>query len=137
MRVLSAVSLAQDAASELLYPVLPIFLTTVLGAPAVAVGVIEGLADATTAVAKLVAGRLADHRARRPLIGLGYGLAGITKAPTWRLPGCGRWCSGPACSTDWARASAAPVMRCWPTARHPSTWAGHSASTAPPIPPVR
>lgn len=79
-KVLSAVSLAQDAASEMLYPVLPIFLTTVLGAPAAAVGVIEGLADATAAGAKLVAGRLADRRARRPLIGLGYGLAGVAKA---------------------------------------------------------
>ena len=42
VRALSAVSLAQDAASELMYPLLPVLLTTTLGAPAAVVGVVEG-----------------------------------------------------------------------------------------------
>src|SRR4051812_40071507 len=77
--VLSWVSLLQDAASELLYPVLPIFLTAVLGAPAAVVGLIEGLAEAAASLTRLVAGRLADRYPRRRLIGAGYGLAAVGK----------------------------------------------------------
>ena len=47
LKIVSAVSLLQDAASELLYPLLPILLTTVLGAPAVVVGAVEGIEFAT------------------------------------------------------------------------------------------
>ncbi len=79
VRTLSGVSFLQDAASELLYPVLPIFLTGVLGAPVAVVGAVEGAAEGVAAVTKLVAGRLADSRAKRPLIGLGYGLAAVGK----------------------------------------------------------
>jgi MFS family permease len=79
VRVLSGVSFLQDAASELLYPVLPIFLTVTLGAPAAVVGAVEGVAEAVAAVTKLVAGRIADRRAKRPLIALGYGLAAVGK----------------------------------------------------------
>jgi MFS family permease len=77
--VLSWVSLLQDAASELLYPVLPIFLTAVLGAPAAVVGLVEGLAEAAASLTRLVAGRLADRYPRRRLIGAGYGLAALGK----------------------------------------------------------
>jgi len=77
--VLSWVSLLQDAASELLYPVLPIFLTSVLGAPAAVVGLVEGLAEAAASLTRLVAGRLADRYPRRRLIGAGYGLAAVGK----------------------------------------------------------
>ncbi|WP_460865007.1 MFS transporter [Rhodococcus aerolatus] len=76
---MSGVSFLQDAASELLYPVLPIFLTTTLGAPVAVVGIVEGVAEGVAAVTKLVAGRLGDTRARRPLIALGYGLAAVGK----------------------------------------------------------
>jgi MFS family permease len=77
--VLSAVSLLQDAASELLYPVLPLFLTGVLGAPAAVVGLVEGLAEAAASGTRLVAGRLADRYPRRRLVGAGYGLAALGK----------------------------------------------------------
>lgn len=77
--VLSGVSFLQDAATELLYPVLPIFLTAVLGAPVAVVGLVEGLAASTAAAATVVSGRLADRIARRPLVGLGYGLAAAGK----------------------------------------------------------
>ena len=89
VRVLSAVSLAQDAASELLYPVLPLFITGVLGAPPVAVGVIEGVAEGTAAAAKYVSGRVSDRSGRKPLVRLGYGLAALGKvivAMAWIWP---------------------------------------------------
>jgi MFS family permease len=77
--VLSWVSFFQDAASEMLYPVLPIFLTTVLGAPPAAIGLIEGLAEGTASVLKGVSGRWADAYARRPLVAAGYGLSTVAK----------------------------------------------------------
>lgn len=77
--VLSGVSLLQDAASELLYPILPIFLTSVLGAPTAVVGAVEGAAEGAASVTKLAAGRLSDRFRRRPLIGVGYGLAAVGK----------------------------------------------------------
>jgi MFS family permease len=79
LAVLSGVSLLQDAASELLYPILPIFLTVVLGAPAVVVGVVEGLAEGAAALAKIASGRLSDRYRPKPLIGLGYSLAALGK----------------------------------------------------------
>lgn len=79
VKVLSAVSLAQDAGSEMLYPFLPRFITGVLGAPVVAVGLAEGLADAASAVTKLVAGRATRTGRRRPWIAAGYGLATVGK----------------------------------------------------------
>jgi len=79
VKTLSGVSFLQDAASELLYPVLPIFLTATLGAPVAVVGVVEGIAEGVAAVTKLLAGRLGDTRARRPLIAAGYGLAAAGK----------------------------------------------------------
>ena len=77
--VLSWVSFFQDAASEMLYPVMPLFLTGVLGAPVAVVGIVEGLAEATASVMKVVSGRLADVRRRRPLIALGYGMSSLAK----------------------------------------------------------
>lgn len=79
VRTLSGVSFLQDASSEMLYPILPIFLTSVLGAPVAVVGAIEGVAEGAAALMKLVAGRLADRRAKRPLIALGYGAAAVGK----------------------------------------------------------
>ena len=79
VRVLSAVSFLQDTASELLYPLLPIYLTAVLGAPAAVVGAVEGAAEGAAALTKLAAGPLGDRFARRPLIATGYGLAALGK----------------------------------------------------------
>jgi MFS family permease len=79
VKVLSAVSLAQDAASELLYPVLPILLTTVLGAPAAVVGIIEGIAEGIAAALKYVSGRASDRMGRKPAVATGYGLAAVGK----------------------------------------------------------
>lgn len=79
LKVVSLVSLLQDAASELLYPIMPILLTTVLGAPAAVVGAIEGIAEGVAAVTKVVAGRFSDRWRKVPLVGLGYGLAAVGK----------------------------------------------------------
>ncbi|HTM86476.1 MAG TPA: MFS transporter [Mycobacterium sp.] len=79
VRVLSAVSFLQDTASELLYPLLPIYLTTVLGAPPAVVGAVEGVAEGAAAMTKLAAGPLGDRFARRPLIAGGYGMAALGK----------------------------------------------------------
>jgi len=79
VKVLSGVSLLQDAASELLYPVLPLFLVGTLGAPVATVGIVEGVAEGSAAFTKLLAGRLSDGRAKKPLIALGYGLAALGK----------------------------------------------------------
>lgn len=79
VRVLSAVSFLQDAASELLYPLLPIYLTSVLGAPAAVVGAVEGAAEGAASLTKLAAGPLGDRFARRPLIASGYGMAALGK----------------------------------------------------------
>jgi MFS family permease len=77
--ILTLVSLFQDAASELLYPLLPILLTGVLAAPPVVLGIIEGVADATAGITRYVAGRWSDRRGRKPFIGAGYGLAAVGK----------------------------------------------------------
>jgi MFS family permease len=86
--VLSWVSFFQDAASEMLYPVMPLFLTSVLGAPVAVVGLIEGLGEAMASAMKIVSGRLADTRKRRPLVAFGYGISSLAKpliglAQTW------------------------------------------------------
>ena len=54
-------NLATDAATEAIYPLLPFFLTRVLGASAVSLGVIEGAAEAVNSILKIVSGRMADR----------------------------------------------------------------------------
>jgi len=69
-----------DTSSELIHSLLPIFMTTVLGASVAAVGVIEGFAEATAAITKVFSGALSDRlRKRKTLVLLGYGLAAISK----------------------------------------------------------
>lgn len=76
---LSGVSFMQDAASELLYPIMPVLLSSVLGAPAFIVGIIEGLAEATQATMKLISHRLNRFFSRKWLIGIGYSAAALGK----------------------------------------------------------
>ena len=80
MLVLAAVSLLTDASSEIIYPLLPIFLTTVLGTSAAAVGAIEGAAETTSALLKLASGWWSDRASRRkPLVVAGYALASLAR----------------------------------------------------------
>jgi MFS family permease len=73
---LSLVSLFNDLASEMVYPLLPAFITRTLGGGAVLLGLLDGASDLTSAALKLVSGRLADRpRWRSPLILVGYATA--------------------------------------------------------------
>ena len=73
-------SLATDAASEAIYPLLPFFLIQVLGAGAVSLGIVEGAAEAANSVLKIVSGRLADRsRAKRPIVIAGYALSSAVR----------------------------------------------------------
>lgn len=74
--ILGLVSLLNDASSEMIYPLLPLFLTTTLGATPLVVGAIEGAADALASILKLFAGSISDRMpARKPLVVAGYSLA--------------------------------------------------------------
>jgi MFS family permease len=76
VKALGFVSLLNDAASEMIYPLLPIFLTSVLGVGAGALGVIEGIAESTASLLKLFSGWISDKtRKRKSLILIGYGVA--------------------------------------------------------------
>ena len=78
--ILGFVSLFTDIASEMLYPVTPIFLTVVLGSSMVVVGIIEGVAEVTSALLKGYFGNLSDKLGRRSMfVVLGYGLSAIAK----------------------------------------------------------
>jgi MFS family permease len=73
-------SLFMDVSSELIHSLLPVFMVVVLGTSMVVIGVIEGVAEATAAVAKIFSGALSDYlRKRKSLLVLGYGLAALTK----------------------------------------------------------
>ena len=73
---LSAVSLLNDFASEMVYPLLPAFITQTLGGGALALGALDGAADLTAAILRSLSGRWADRPGwQRPLIMVGYGIA--------------------------------------------------------------
>ncbi|NDF11064.1 MAG: MFS transporter, partial [Actinobacteria bacterium] len=93
--VLTLVSLTQDAASELLYPLIPLLITVVLGAPPVVLGLIEGAAEAAAGFTKLLSGRLSDRYGRKPFVSSGYWLAAVGKtfvvtATSWNVVLLGR-----------------------------------------------
>jgi MFS family permease len=77
---LGFVSLFMDISSEIIHSLLPVFLVTALGASALSVGFIEGIAEAATPITKLFSGAISDWIGKRkPLVLLGYGLAAATK----------------------------------------------------------
>ncbi|HET9716875.1 MAG TPA: MFS transporter [Pseudolabrys sp.] len=77
---LGLVSLFMDLSSEMIHALLPLYLVTVLGASALTVGLIEGVAEATASITKIFSGALSDYLGRRKLLAvLGYGLAAATK----------------------------------------------------------
>jgi MFS family permease len=78
--LLGWVSFFTDMASEMVYPLLPLFLTRVLGAGAMSLGVIEGVAEAANSVLKIVSGRIADRSgAPKRLVLAGYGLSSAAR----------------------------------------------------------
>ncbi|HYD79088.1 MAG TPA: MFS transporter [Paucimonas sp.] len=89
--MLGFVSLLMDLSSEMIHGLLPVFMVTVLGASATAVGVIEGAAEATALIVKVFSGALSDYLGKRKwLAGLGYGMAAATK-PMFALAGGVGW----------------------------------------------
>ena len=74
------VSLLNDASSEIIYPLLPVFLATGLGASAGAIGMIEGLAESVASLLKLFSGYLSDRLGKRKLLVVaGYALASLVR----------------------------------------------------------
>jgi MFS family permease len=83
-----------DTSSELIHSLLPVFMTTSLGASMTAIGLIEGVAEGTAAITKVFSGTISDHLGRRKLLAvLGYGLAAITK-PVFPLAASLGWVFG-------------------------------------------
>lgn len=77
--VLSLVSLFTDTASEMLYPIMPIYLKSI-GFSIVLIGILEGVAEATAGLSKGYFGKLSDHSRRRvPFVQIGYVLSAISK----------------------------------------------------------
>ncbi len=73
-------SLFTDAATEMIYPLLPVYLSRVLGAGAVSLGVIEGVADGVNSVLRIVSGRASDRWSRRkPIVMAGYLLSSAAR----------------------------------------------------------
>lgn len=78
--ILGFVSLLMDLSSEIYHALLPAFITVTLALPVLALGAIDGIAEATASFAKLASGRLSDRSGRRkPWVLLGYGLAALSK----------------------------------------------------------
>src|SRR4051812_30774154 len=74
------VSFLTDASGEMIYPLIPLFLTSVLHGSVGFVGIIEGVAEATAALFKLISGRIADRVPRRkPLVVAGYALSSAAR----------------------------------------------------------
>ncbi|MBW8268904.1 MFS transporter [Caldovatus aquaticus] len=88
---LGFVSLLMDVSSEMIHALLPVYLVVALGTSTLAVGVIEGIAEATAAVTKVFSGALSDRLGKRKLLAAaGYGMAALTK-PVFPLAGTVGW----------------------------------------------
>lgn len=78
--ILGVVSLLTDLSSQMVFPLLPLYITTVLGGSAVAVGLVEGAAEATASLLKVVSGYWSDKiRKRKPFVFFGYTLSAFMK----------------------------------------------------------
>ena len=78
--MLGFVSLLMDVSSEMIHSLLPVFMVTVLGASALTVGLIEGVAEATALIVKVFSGTLSDYLGRRKLLAvIGYSLGALSK----------------------------------------------------------
>ncbi len=79
--ILGLVSFFNDVASEMVYPIIPIFMTSILKASTTAVGLVEGIAESTAAITKFIFGYLSDKfKKRKPFVIAGYTLSSFSKA---------------------------------------------------------
>ena len=98
---LGFVSLLMDVSSEMIHALLPVYLVVGLGATALTVGIIEGVAEAMASITKVFSGALSDRLGKRKVLAaIGYGLAAFTK-PVFPL----------ASSVSWLVAARTPTMR--------------------------
>ncbi len=80
VRLLGWASLFTDAATEVIYPLLPVYLSRVLGASATSLGIIEGVAEGVNSLLKILSGWLSDRRRkRRPIVIAGYALSSLAR----------------------------------------------------------
>jgi MFS family permease len=78
--ILGIVSLCTDLSSQMVFPLIPLYLTSVLAAGAFIVGLVEGAAETTASFLKVVSGHISDRiRRRKPFVLLGYGLSSVVK----------------------------------------------------------
>ncbi|MBU3946757.1 MAG: MFS transporter [Proteobacteria bacterium] len=88
---LGFVSMFMDISSELIHSLLPVFMSTVLGASMTTIGIIEGVGEASAAIIKIFSGAISDYFGKRKLLAvLGYGLAAVTK-PIFPLASTINW----------------------------------------------
>ncbi|CAN7565901.1 MFS transporter [Mesorhizobium sp. LjRoot246] len=88
---LGFVSMLMDISSEMIHALLPVYMVTILGTSVLAVGIIEGIAEATASITKVFSGALSDWLGKRKfLAALGYGLAAFTK-PIFPLASSIEW----------------------------------------------
>ena len=104
---LGLVSLLMDLSSEMIHALLPLYLVTVLGASALTVGVIEGIAEATAAIVKIFSGALSDRLGKRKLLAASATGSPPSPGRSFRSPHRSAGWSPPVSSTASARASAA------------------------------
>ena len=91
---LGFVSMLMDISSEMIHALLPIYMVTVLGTSVLAVGLIEGIAEATASITKVFSGALSDRLGKRKLLAvIGYGLGALTK-PVFPLASGLEWLVG-------------------------------------------
>lgn len=87
IRALGWVSLFTDVSSEMIFPLMPIFITTVLGAGPLALGLIEGISDTISSLLKLFSGIWSDRlKDRRIFVWIGYGLSSLLRSLVWLAP---------------------------------------------------
>jgi hypothetical protein len=106
VKALGVVTLLNDLSSEVAVRTLPLFLANVLGVRAGIIGLIEGLAESTATLLKVVSGVLADRVGKKRLWRSGGMACRASPSRCCSSPPAGRWCWWSACSTGSAKASA-------------------------------
>ena len=136
--VLGFVSMLMDISSEMIHSLLPLFMMSVLGASALTIGLIEGLAESTALIVKVFSGVLSDYLGRRKgLAVFGYALGAITKPLFALAPTIGVVLTARLLDRVGKGVRGAPGMRWLPISRRRRTGVPPSAFDSRSIPWVR